>query len=452
MILPEHFIAQMQAQLGDEFEAFVAALDSPPSTSIRCNFQKNYKCKENLDGVKWNNKGVYLPDRPIFTLDPLLHAGAYYVQEASSMFVAEAVRQVLDTTQPIRALDLCAAPGGKSTLLASVLDSESLLFCNEVIKPRYQILRENLTKWGAINTHTASHDSRDFNSLPNFFDLILVDAPCSGEGLFRKDPRAINEWSPESVQRCAARQKRILADAYQSLAPGGTLIYCTCTYNEQENEQNAAWLTQAFELESIRLDVPEDWGIVSREFGYQFYPHRLRGEGFYIACFRKTDSRTEPFPRGNAFAKWKPLSKKETGILENWLAKPAQFEFFQNEKGKLFAIPKHQVADCQIIATHLRRINLGIELGTIKGRDFVPAHALALNVAIKNEIPKLILEKDQSLRFLKKEMIPLIEILSGWALATYENQNLGWLKGIGNRINNYFPKDWRILMELPSEN
>jgi len=452
MTLPEPFIAQMSAQLGGELDTFLQALQAPPPTSIRFNALKQTKRSENSDGVKWNADGFYLPERPIFTLDPLLHAGAYYVQEASSMFITEAARQLLALDKPLRALDLCAAPGGKSTLLASVLHPESLLLCNEVIKPRYRILRENLTKWGAPNTHAASHDSKDFTRLPGFFDLILVDAPCSGEGLFRKDAKAIQEWSPENVQRCAARQKRILADAYQALAPGGTLIYCTCTYNEQENEQNADWLTREFALEPLPLETPEDWSIMHRDFGHQFYPHRVRGEGFYIACFRKTDNQTAIRAKTKAFAKWKPLPKRAQGILQDWLESPEDFAFFQNEKGKLFGILASQVSDCQAIAQSLRSINLGLALGSVKGKGFVPAHALALSTAIKQDLPKFALQKDHALRFLKKETLPIAESPAGWLLASYDGQRLGWLKGIGNRINNYFPKDWRILMELPSEN
>ncbi len=451
-MLPEAFLHQMQSQLGSEFEAFLAALETPPPTSIRRNNLKNKNWKENYDGVKWCDNGVYLSERPVFTLDPSFHAGAYYVQEASSMFVEEAVQQTMDLSTPLKALDLCAAPGGKSTLLASVLPENSLILCNEVIKPRYPILRENLMKWGYPGTHTSSHDSRDFTYLEGFFDLVLVDAPCSGEGLFRKDKKAIAEWSPESVLRCAARQKRILADAVKTVRPGGTLIYCTCTYNDTENDQNAAWLAQEFDLERVALEIPEDWGILSKGFGYQFYPHRVRGEGFYIACFKKTKDVDFQQDKSSAFAKWKPLAKQSIPIVRNWLQHSDDFAFFQNEKGNIFGVLQSQLEDAQLIAKYLFKINLGLELGIVKGKDFVPSHALALSAAIRTDLPFVPLDKDQALRFLKKENIQLAEIPESWALAQYEGQNIGWIKGIGNRINNYLPKDWRIMMELPSEN
>lgn len=450
--LPDSFMIQMQAQLGHEFEAFLAALDASPPTSIRFNTYKSKNQQENFDGVKWDNNGVYLSERPVFTLDPAFHAGAYYVQEASSMFVSEAVRQTVDMSKPLKALDLCAAPGGKSTLLASVLPENSLILCNEVIKPRYHVLRENLIKWGYPGTHAASHDSRDFANLEFFFDLVLVDAPCSGEGLFRKDKKAIAEWSPENVQRCAARQKRILADAVKTVRPGGTLIYCTCTYNDFENEQNAAWLAQEFDLEHVALNIPEDWGIVNKEFGYQFYPHRVRGEGFYITCFKKIKGVDFQQDKNLTFAKWKPLPKQLIPVFQKWLKTPDNFAFFQSEKGNIYAVLQSQLQDCQSIAKHLFKINLGLELGIIKGKDFVPSHALALSTSIAADLPEVDLDKDLALRFLKKENIQLEKIPEGWALAKYEGQNLGWIKGIGNRINNYLPKDWRIMMELPSEN
>lgn len=447
-LLPKAFLEQMQALLGAEFEAFLQALDAPAPTSIRWHLKKN-KSKENFDKVKWYSDGIYLTERPIFTLDPTFHAGSYYVQEAASMLVAAAVRQLIDPQEPLAVLDLCAAPGGKSTLLATILSETSFILCNEVIKSRYPILRENLIKWGYQNVHSLSQDSQDFAGLEGFFDLVLVDAPCSGEGLFRKDKKAIAEWSPDSVQRCAARQKRILADAVKTVKPGGNLLYCTCTYNDLENEENAAWLLQTLGLERVPLSIPTDWGIQAKNIGYQCYPHKVRGEGFYIACFKKTSGTSFKAPKNLAFQKWKPL--QATPMLQKWLKTPADFYFFQDEKGAAFAVLKSHLEHCQLIAQQFRHWNLGLEIGTIKGKDFIPSHALALSTAIAPDLPAVALDKERALRFLKKENIPLDFIPESWALVTFEQQTLGWIKGIGNRVNNYFPKDWRILMELPSE-
>ncbi len=451
MNLPIAFIAQMQTQLGPDFDSFRNSFDTISPTSIRRNNQKGFVIQENNEVVKWFNKGVYLPMRPVFTLDPLLHAGVYYVQEASSMFVAEATRQLLDLYKPLKVLDLCAAPGGKSTLLASVLNENSLLFANEVIRARYQILQENLVKWGVPNTHIGNADSRELAGLEGFFDLVVVDAPCSGEGLFRKDKKAMAKWSPTHVTHCAARQKRILADAVKTLKSDGIFIYCTCTYNDEENEDNAKWFVESFDVERLTLEIPADWNITSKEMGYQFYPHQVRGEGFYISCFRKKtgvaiEPKIKPFPHLT------PLNSKLIPIMNHWLEEPEQFAFFQDKFGSVFAILQSHVADCQLITQHLRKADFGIEVGTFKNQDFIPAHALALNIAIKKDLPAIDLDKEQALHFLKKDNLILNSIPTGWTLVRYQGHNLGWLKGVGNRVNNYFPKNWRILMELPSDN
>ncbi len=268
----------MESRLGKELPDFLGALDAPAPVSIHYNPIKSPK-PENSDGVKWYSNGVYLEKRPVFTLDPLFHAGLYYVQEASSMFLAEALKQTVDISTPLRVLDLAAAPGGKSTILASLLHKESFILCNEVIKSRYNILNYNLSKWGMPNTHVSNHDSKDFSGLKGFFDLILLDAPCSGEGLFRKDPAAVDHWDEDHVKFCSLRQQRILANAVNLLRPGGTIIYSTCTYNQAENEGNASWLLQNYDLQPVELKIQEDWSIEKRAIGYQFYPHKIQGEG-----------------------------------------------------------------------------------------------------------------------------------------------------------------------------
>ncbi|GAB3814418.1 hypothetical protein GCM10028895_07510 [Pontibacter rugosus] len=226
-----------------------------------------------------------LPTRTsFFTLDPLLHAGAYYVQEASSMFLEQALKQSIDLDESLHVLDLCGAPGGKSTHLASLISKDSLLVANEVIRSRASILAENVTKWGSGNVLVTSNDPREFSRLPDFFDVMVIDAPCSGEGMFRKDHAAVGEWSEENVNLCAQRQQRILMDVWDALKPGGLLIYSTCTWNEKENEENIAWLAAQEGVESIKLEVQPEWGIIPTQLngleGYRFYPHRVQGEGF----------------------------------------------------------------------------------------------------------------------------------------------------------------------------
>ena len=245
--------------------------------------------------IPWSSHGYYLNERPSFTLDPLFHAGCYYVQEASSMFLEQALKQTVDLSQPVKVLDLCAAPGGKSTLIQSFITSDSLLVSNEVIKSRVNVLQENLIKWGGANVVLTNNDAKDFASLYDYFDLLVVDAPCSGSGLFRKDPEAIGEWSENNVKLCSQRQQRILADAFSSLKKNGIIIYCTCSYSTEENEEILDWMAEKFKVESLRLTIKKEWNIVETQsmhhnlFGYRFYPDKLKGEGFFIACLQKKE-------------------------------------------------------------------------------------------------------------------------------------------------------------------
>ena len=463
MKLPEAFSLQMQSILGDEYPAFVESLTQQTPTTITIN--KTKKLDESKieslattntilsslskeSGVLWNSEGYYLPERPVFTLDPAFHAGAYYVQEASSMFVAEAIKQTVDLKKSLKVMDLCGAPGGKSTLLASLLNNDSLLVANEVIKSRIGVLKENLEKWGFPNYIVSNHDPEEMVDLEGFFDVVLTDAPCSGEGLFRKDPKAMNEWSENSVQMCSARQKRILQAASMLVAKNGILCYSTCTYNEKENEQNARWLTQTADFEPVKLNIPAEWGVVEKEFGYQFFPHKVRGEGFYLAVFRKTRGDSQE-PRGKI--KFNRVPQKKIEVLKDWLQEPAKFEFYEKPDGQIVAIPAGLINEYALIFRHLQKRSSGLEIGQFKGNDFIPSHDLALSSAVSTQLPAIDLSKEDALRFLKKENFnpSLPEGTNGWLLARYEGLNLGFMKVIGDRINNYLPKEWRIRMEIP---
>ncbi|MFM9949134.1 MAG: methyltransferase RsmF C-terminal domain-like protein [Saprospiraceae bacterium] len=449
--LPEPFLVQMRTLLGAETDAFLQALQQPAPISIHLNPLKDSGLKnEPLEPVPWYAAGRYLAERPVFTLDPRFHAGAYYVQEASSMLVATAVQQCVPAGQPLRALDLCAAPGGKSTLLASVLPAGSLLLSNEVIRNRYQTLQYNVAKWGHAGMHTSQHDSRDFKALQGWFDLVLVDAPCSGEGLFRKDPDAVKEWSPAHTAHCSARQRRILAEAAVLVRPGGVLLYCTCTYNDEENENNAAWLLEQAPFHALELALPAEWGLIHKGMGYQCYPHRVRGEGFYLSCFRKegkeqsVEKTAKSLPAGTL----KPASKTDLESLAPWLAPEAGVAVFQDWQGAFRALPEAQVADCMQLGSILRQSAFGVPLGLFKGKDFLPAPEFALSALVHPDVPRVALEREQALHFLKKEPPVFNPVPQGWMLAAYEGLGLGWAKGIGNRVNNYYPKEWRILMQI----
>ncbi len=451
--LPPAFVVQMEQQLGAEAAAFFEALQQPAPVSLRYNPAKHLHTQPFTNPVPWCTEGHYLLERPVFTLDPAWHAGAYYVQEAASMFVAEAIRQTTDLQGYLRALDLCAAPGGKTTLLATLLPEGSFLLSNEVIRNRYQILQENCTKWGYPTVHTTNADSSDFQAFSGFFDLVLVDAPCSGEGLFRKDPKAVGEWSLSNVQHCAARQRRILADAVALVRAGGTLVYCTCTYNDTENESNAAWLAETFNLAPLPLQLPAEWGIVSKGIGYQLYPHRVRGEGFYIACFRHLEPSTAaPWrSKSSAFRHLKPVATRYVPALRQWLQQPERYELLEDATGRILAIDAMQLSDCQRVEDYIRRSHLGLEMGLFKNRDFVPAHELALSTALAEDVAAVTLDKHQALHFLKKDNFDLSDLPKGWVLARFNHVGIGWLKGLGNRMNNYLPKNWRIRMDINQE-
>lgn len=455
LTLPDAFQLQMRAQLGDEYPAFATALAQEPPVSIRINPRKTVLKTATLEPVPWCADGFYLPERPVFTLDPLFQAGAYYVQEASSMLLTEALKQTAKSNRPLKVLDLCAAPGGKSTLLASWLRPDSLLVSNEVIRTRVPVLRENVEKWGFPNMAISNHDPGGFRDLTGFFDIVLVDAPCSGEGLFRKDNQAVNEWSDDSVQLCSARQKRILAAAAPLVSESGLLIYCTCTYNDDENLDNARYLIEQG-FTSRFLDLPAEWGIVEKRagetVGYQCYPHRVKGEGFFLGVFqqkRRLDIPVRQKPRG--FKSFKPLHPKQVAKLTGWLEEPKAFSYWQKPNQAVIAIPLALENDLIWLDSALHNKGFGLELGQFKGEDFIPSHALALSTAISPHLPGVELSKEDALRYFKKENLVLAEPTRGWLLARYQEVNLGWMKGIGTRVNNYLPTDWRIRMDLKTE-
>ena len=454
--LPPPFVRQMQALLGPEYPDFAAALQSAPPVSIRLHPLRRLRPNasehpfESLPAVPWHPDGRYLPERPVFTLDPSFQAGAYYVQEASSMFLYEALRQSVDFTQKLKVLDLCAAPGGKSTLIASMLKPDTdLLVSNEVIRSRVGSLRENMEKWGMPNTAVCSAEASDLGALEDWFDVVVTDAPCSGEGLFRKDADAMHEWSPASVEMCAGRQRRILDSAVAALAPGGVLIYSTCTYNRDENDLNAAWVARDLDLDVVQLDIPGAWNIAATEYGYQFFPHRLQGEGFFIAVFRKKEAPARKHTPAAGFKSLKPLSKNLIPELSRWLQPDVALRYFQTPSGEIMALPANLENDYLVLDKYLKTKWFGTNIGEFKGKDFIPGHALAMSQWINPALPGIELTRDQAQLFLKKETFErTAEMTNGWVLAQYQGLHLGWLKVLPNRLNNYLPPERRIRMEL----
>jgi 16S rRNA C967 or C1407 C5-methylase (RsmB/RsmF family)/NOL1/NOP2/fmu family ribosome biogenesis protein len=446
--LPKQLLKDLQHVKGFDEAALVAAHQQAAITSIRLNPCKSANIFAHAERVPWCETGRYLQERPSFTLDPYFHAGTYYVQEASSMFLDYMMRSLLPERDNLRVLDLCAAPGGKSTLIASMLGENSLLISNEVIRTRASILEENMTRWGYANTWVTSNDPRDFSKLPGYFDVMVVDAPCSGSGLFRKDERALDEWSDANVQLCAQRQQRILADVWPALKEDGILIYATCSYSPQEDEEILDWMASDLDAETLRVIIPQEWGIVASHSeranfaGYRFSPDKVKGEGFFIAAVRKKTETDSIKPLKFKSAHDKKALSQAVHLLdgENYVCLKANDEYNVIHPG-------HE-ADIHILqkAVYLRKA--GMLLGQPTAKEWLPAHDIALSIHRSPNIAHIDVTKEQALHFLKKEDISVPVTEKGWYIITYEGQSLGWVKSLGNRFNNYLPKHWRIRMDI----
>lgn len=451
-MIPEKFIKKIQSSWGEEAaEQLIISMKSTSPVSVRLHPRKAGQTFETFENIPWCPLGRYLPERPVFTLDPLFHAGAYYVQEPASMFLWQVLKQISDNHEDLKVLDLCGAPGGKSSLAASFLDGKGLLVANEVIKNRAYILKANLEKTGYENCIVTNNDPKDFASLHGFFDIILVDAPCSGEGMFRKDNNAIREWSEENVSLCAARQKRILADVYPCLKEGGYFIYSTCTFNDDENIQNVIWAMENLHLESIPLTTAEDFDIMSIEQkqarGYQFTPHLHRSEGLFISLMKKIEETKTLKPaisKKNA-----PVTSSVKKSLAEQVDIPDSMTVFSDPNEDLHVFPTRYFSDFQALSVCTRVIMAGINLGKMIRGELIPHHALALALDFNEKFSKTPLSKEDSILFLKKNLTEIPGSAKGWTLITYQNLGLGWVKNIGNRINNYLPNEARIRMDIP---
>ena len=502
IVLPKGFEEMVRGVIGDgEWDAFVEALSDEPSVSVRINAQctmNNAQCtmhnsqctihnaqlidaqlfiakgsktfgstlnsqlsifspkaqrpsvlnsqlstpNSHLSTVKWCEYGRYLSERPKFTYDPMFHAGAYYVQEASSMFVWQALTQLVDKDAVV--LDMCAAPGGKSTAIAQYLSEEGFLVSNEYVPQRAHVLVENITKWGAPNCVVTNNAPRHFEKLKSRFDAILVDAPCSGEGMFRKDERAREEWSPANVEMCVERQREILESAWHVLKPGGVLIYSTCTFNSHENEEQVQWLIDEMGAEYLPIKIGEDWMITETERGYRFLPHKTRGEGLFMAAVRKqiTDNRLQSKSEKRKDKKAKNSTFNSQLSTLNLLK--GDYVVVESE-GKYYAVQKERVDFVEECRKVLNVLSFGVQMYEQKGKDLIPQAALALSRVYKRgAYPEVELSYDEAISFLRKEAIVLADAPRGFVLVTYGGLPLGWVKNIGNRCNNLYPEFWRI--------
>jgi len=451
-MINENFKKYLQEAIGPQ-NALVAfsAFEQPASVSVRLN---PFKKSADIPGteVAWSPYGRLLETRPQFTLDPLFHAGAYYVQDSSSMFVGHIFRKVLADMQlpvgrPLRVLDLCAAPGGKTTDLTSSLreacGDSFLLVANEVMKARVGVLADNVAIWGDPNVVVTSDDPRDFAPLTGYFDIILADVPCSGEGMFRKDEQAREQWSEDNVALCQARQRRILADVWPSLAEGGVLIYSTCTFNRYENDLNVVWASDELGADILGNDL-ETPGVLLTEHGYSLVPGFVPGEGQYCACLRKTSA--PEYVTGKSF---RPSVLKPSHLpegLDRLFVKKMKFSV----KGDMVtAVPENIAAETASLREKLHVIAAGCAVGTLKGKILVPDADLALTIALDgNAFPKAEVDERTALAYLHRDAIILPDAERGYVLVCHKGLPLGFVKNLGNRCNSLHPQSRRIRMNI----
>ena len=448
----------MEEAIGHE-NALVAfsAFDESASTSVRYNPFKECIRMEGRE-VPWCRYGCILPQRPVFTLDPIFHAGGYYVQDSSSMFVGHAFRNMLGRVnlpegRPLRVLDLCAAPGGKTTDMLSSLRSAAgegfMLVANEVMKARVGILADNVALWGDPNVVVTSDDPSAFAALPGFFDVIVADVPCSGEGMFRKDEEALEQWSEDNVALCEARQRRILADVWPSLREGGVLIYSTCTFNRRENDGNVDWIASelgacVLTSEDVLGGMP---GVLKTVRGYGLVPGHVEGEGQYCAALRKESGVTFSDARVRSKRTHRP---QKPAPLPQGLQKLLNVPVVFRTRGEMVtAVPENIAADVSAVEDVLHVIAAGCAVGTVKGRDLVPDADLALSLMLADDaFPSVDVDRNTALAYLHRDAVAFPDAPRGYLVVRYEGLALGFVKNLGNRCNSLHPQSRRIRMDI----
>ena len=456
-MIKESFKKYLEDAIGRE-NALVAfsAFEEPASVSVRYNPFKNAVRLEG-EPVQWSPEGLLLAQRPVFTLDPCFHAGAYYVQDSSSMFVGDVFRGVLSNSvlpqdRPLRVLDLCAAPGGKTTDLAAslrkVCGDRFILVANEVMKQRAGILASNVALWGDPNVVVTSDDPKAFASFDGYFDIILADVPCSGEGMFRKDEQAREQWSEDNVALCEGRQRRIIADVWPSLADGGVLVYSTCTFNRYENDGNVKWIAENLGALPVFVNPESPYhGIISTDHGFSLVPGFVSGEGQYCSALRKTGKSQVPYEGRQIRSR----ASKDRGVqipesVKNLFAVDVNLR----QRGEtIIALPVSLSHDIAFLESSLNVIAAGCAAGTVKGKDFIPDADLALSmILVDGAYPKADVDVQTALAYLHRDVIRLDDAPKGYVLVTYQGLPLGFVKNLGNRCNNIYPQSRRIRMNV----
>lgn len=457
MRLPEQFISRMQRELGVvEAEALCAALETEPSTSVRLNPAKMAEQKWGGGRVAWSDYGYLLGERPAFTLDPDFHAGAYYVQEASSQFAGYIVSMAVGGAEACkgqRVLDMCAAPGGKSTHYATLVGERGLVVANEINRNRAAVLADNARKWGLGNMVVTCNDSARVADFEEWFDVVAVDAPCSGEGMFRKSDEACEQWSEANVAMCAERQWEILQNAFRSLKPGGVLLYSTCTFNRTEDEDVVGRACEEFGDELLAVDdipIGDDWGVVTGRKGvfqtFRFFPHRLTGEGMFMAVARKaglaTSRRRMPKARRKVM---EAVDKRTAQELSRWVKESEQMRFFA-AGDTLYGCRKEHYDEVEALAGTLAVIYSGVAMGQVFKGKLKPDGALALYAGVNHDaVACCEVDEQEALKFLRKQDMDAAQFSEGVNMVLYGGRPLGFVKRVGARVNNMYPNSLRIL-------
>lgn len=438
----------MRLELGlKEASELFEALCSAPSVSVRCHPKKNAGAYLSEREIPWSRYGRRLASRPVFTLDPLFHAGAYYPQDASSQFMDFLSEHFIKKGDKV--LDMCAAPGGKATIYSEHVGDEGIVVANEYVHSRAMVLTDNVRRWGMGNTIVTSCNSAAFEALPGFFDVVAVDAPCSGEGMFRKEENAIRDWNLENVRECASRQKEILSNAFEALCEGGILLYSTCTFNKTENEDVLDWFEQEHPLElcSVDISTPDKWGILCKTHGhfttFRMFPNRVEGEGLFVAVARRV-SVSKRFSRDNKRKVLQITSKAEREILSKWLNRPEDFSFGRISDN-FYAFNSASWKDVIDVISTIPSLYAGVQMGEIFKNTLKPSWALSQYIERKvGATPEIELQKDDALEYLRRHDVILEDAPQGICLLLYAGLSLGYAKKIGNRINNMYPQPLRI--------
>ena len=447
--LPERFMETMRETLGEDAEKLFAALDTEPAVSIRLNPSKPAECFDG-EAVGWCKWGKYLAERPQFTLDPLLHGGVYYVQEASSQFVAHLLKNY--DMEGKRVLDMCAAPGGKTTVYSTLVGREGLVVANDISHSRAMALADNVQRWGMGNVVVTCNEPAHIGAFTHWFDVVAVDAPCSGEGMFRKMDEARSEWTPSSPDVCAERQREILAEAWRVLCPGGALIYSTCTFNPTEDEGIVEWLMSEYgeEIEAAeRIATEDSWGVVRSEIGafqcFHYYPHKARGEGFFAAVARKSEGpvrRSMPKARRKLFA---PCAKADVKELSRWVDDASKHAFMMVGED-IYAYNSAVAESVVTLSENLSVVYSGVLMGRIFKQKLKPEHPLALYIGLNRDVvPMVDVSLEDALDYLRRNDIAASQFEEGINVVGYKGTPIGFVKRIGARCNNMYPKDLRIV-------